>query len=42
MKYLLDTNILLRLIEINHPQHKEASEGLKELRRQDFAFYILL
>jgi predicted nucleic acid-binding protein len=42
MKYLLDTNILLRLIEINHPQHKEAAEALKKLRRGGFLFYILL
>lgn len=42
MKYLLDTNILLRLIELNHVQHKEAREAIKKLRRQNFAFYILL
>ena len=42
MKYLLDTNILLRLIEINHPQHKEAVEALKKLHRSGFLFYILL
>lgn len=42
MKYLLDTNILLRLVEINHSQHKEAGEALKTLRRQNNTFYILL
>lgn len=42
MKYLLDTNILLRLVDLNHPHHKEASEALKTLRRQNSAFYILL
>lgn len=42
MKYLLDTNILLRLVESNHPHHKEAAEALKKLRRQGFNFYILL
>jgi predicted nucleic acid-binding protein len=42
MKYLLDTNILLRLVESAHVQHKEASEALKTLRRQNGVFYILL
>ncbi len=42
MKYLLDTNILLRLVELAHAQHKEASEALKTLRRQNCVFYILL
>jgi predicted nucleic acid-binding protein len=42
MKYLLDTNILLRLVEPNHPHHKEASEALKTLRRQNNTFYVLL
>ena len=42
MKYLLDTNILLRLVESAHAQHEEASEALKTLRRQNCVFYILL
>lgn len=42
MKYLLDTNILLRLVELNHPHHKDTVEALKKLRRQGFLFYILL
>ena len=42
MKYLLDTNILLRLVELNHLHHKEASEALKTLRRQNAIFYVLL
>jgi predicted nucleic acid-binding protein len=42
MKYLLDTNILLRLVELNHPQQKEAGAALKNLRRQNHTFYILL
>ncbi len=42
MKYLLDTNILLRLVELAHAQHKEASEALKTLRHQNCVFYILL
>ncbi len=42
MKYLLDTNILLRLVELAHSQHKEAGKALKTLRRQNCVFYILL
>lgn len=42
MKYLLDTNILLRLVELSHPQHKVASEALLALRQQDNTFFILL
>ncbi len=42
MKYLLDTNILLRLVERTHQHHKEASETLKRLRRQNCTFFILL
>lgn len=42
MKYLLDTNILLRLVEPNHPQHKEAGEALKKLKIQNAEFYIFL
>jgi predicted nucleic acid-binding protein len=39
MKYLLDTNILLRLLETSHFQHLEALERLKT---QNCTFYILL
>ena len=42
MKYLLDTNILLRLVEINHPHHKIAIEALKKLRQQNHTFCVLL
>jgi predicted nucleic acid-binding protein len=42
MKYLIDTNILLRLVEANHQQHKVASESLKKLRQQNHTFFILL
>ena len=42
MIYLLDTNILLRLVEINHLQHRQASEALRKLRRQNHNFCILL
>lgn len=42
MKYLLDTNILLRLVELTHQQHKEAGEALRKLKIQNAEFYILL
>ncbi len=42
MKYLLDTNILLRLVEITQAQHKVVSESLKKLKSQNAEFYILL
>ncbi len=42
MKYLLDTNILLRLVEIIQAQHKVVSESLKKLKSQNAEFYILL
>ncbi len=42
MKYLLDTNILLRLIELTHKNHQETSEALRKLRQQNCTFHILL
>lgn len=42
MKYLLDTNILLRLVERNHPHHQEAKEALKTLRQQNHTFCVFL
>ena len=42
MNYLLDTNILLRLVELAHTQHKEVAEALKTLRSQNCVFYFLL
>ncbi len=42
MKYLLDTNILLRLIELEHPRHEEAAKALLALRAKDCLFFILL
>lgn len=41
MKYLLDTNILLRLVELTHKHHKERSEALRKLRQQNCTFHIL-
>lgn len=42
MKYLLDTNILLRLIELTHEHHQETRKALKKLRKQNCTFFILL
>jgi predicted nucleic acid-binding protein len=42
MKYLLDTNILLCLVEIKHPHHKTAIKALKKLRQQNYTFCVLL
>ncbi len=42
MKYLVDTNILLRLVESTHPQHEEAAHAITTLRQEDNTFYILL
>lgn len=42
MTYLLDTNILLRLVQPMHPQHGEATEALKKLKSRNAEFYILL
>lgn len=41
MKYLLDTNILLRLIE-KGPQHQDAAEALLTLRDRDCLFFVFL
>ncbi len=42
MKYLIDTNILLRLVEIAHSQHLEARKAVDRLLAQGFTLYILL
>lgn len=42
MKYLLDTNILLRLVDKNHPHHQEAKEAIRTLRQENDMFYVLL
>ena len=42
MKYLIDTNILLRLVEPKHALHKETVEAILTLRSQDSFFVILL
>jgi len=35
MKYMLDINILLRLIEITHQQHKEASATIAKIAKTE-------
>lgn len=42
MKYLLDTNILLRLIEPNHEQHSATVDALLKLKNQNCSFFILI
>lgn len=42
MKYLLDTNILLRLIDFEPWQHDEAANALLDLRNQECVFFIML
>lgn len=42
MKYLLDTNVLLRLIEVEHPHHTEAEQALETLHLRHGTFYVLL
>lgn len=42
MRYLLDTNILLRLVETNHEHHTQARNALRKLRQQGRSFGILL
>lgn len=34
MRILLDTNVLLRLVETGHPQHPQATAAIDALRRQ--------
>lgn len=40
MKYFLDTNILLRLVEDAHVQHKVAMAALVKLRKKRASFYV--
>ncbi|MGI8789040.1 MAG: type II toxin-antitoxin system VapC family toxin [Pyrinomonadaceae bacterium] len=42
MKYLIDTNILLRLVEMAHSQHAEARKAVDRLLAQGFTLCILL
>lgn len=42
MIYLLDTNVLLRLIEKTHEQHEHAEAAVLNLRRQNCSFVTFL
>jgi len=42
VKYLIDTNILLRLVEVANNQHLEARKAIDRLLAQGFTLYILL
>ena len=41
MSTLLDTNILLRLSQLNHPLHQTAVDALTVLRAQGEALYLV-
>lgn len=41
MRYLLDTNILLRLAQHNHPMHREARDGVRLLLRRNHALQVV-
>ena len=40
MNYLVDTNILLRLADRNHPQHPIIRKSIRLLRTQEHNLYI--
>lgn len=42
MNYILDTNVLLRLIEKNHPQYPEAFGALSKLEGDGSTIFILI
>ena len=42
MKYLTDTNILLRLVEPNSPHHAEAKNAVDKLLKRDDTLFITL
>ncbi len=42
MNYLLDTNILLRLVELQHSHHNEAKNAVNTLLKRGDTLYILL
>jgi predicted nucleic acid-binding protein len=41
MNYLIDTNILVRLVDVVAPQHKEASDAVKKLLTNKEDLYII-
>ncbi len=40
MSYLLDTNILLRIVDSNHPMNADAVEAIDSLRTSDTPLFI--
>jgi predicted nucleic acid-binding protein len=41
MSYVADSNILLRIIQYNHPMHEEALRAVVNLLRQDEVVHVL-
>lgn len=41
MNYLLDTNILLRLVNENDSQHAQAQQSVTSLQEQEVELYIV-
>lgn len=42
MRYLLDTNVLLRVVDLSHPHHLFATRLLRELRKEGHTFCVVL
>lgn len=42
MRIVLDTNILLRLVETLHPQHEQVSDLIMSLRARNESFFVFL
>lgn len=41
MTFLLDTNILLRMIDLDHPMNKDVTNSIKSLRSQNEQLFII-
>ncbi|MDJ0578630.1 PIN domain-containing protein [Crocosphaera sp.] len=41
MAFLLDTNILLRMIDLDHPMNKDVTNSIKSLRSQNEQLFII-
>lgn len=42
MRFVLDTNILVRLVEPSHPQHDKVGAAMRTLRMRENAFYVFM
>lgn len=41
MSYLLDTNLLLRLVQDTHPMHRDAADAVDQLLDRNETLYII-